>query len=232
MAAIPRSFSILGIGAGGTPSFSTIAATGNVASSSTTTGTVVVTGGVGISGAAYLGSLVLPGSANVQRGYNNFSTAGDTPAATTRTYLTGSAITITAGQIIVGTVFRWRFAMTKTAAGSAASTIDIAFGVTGTTTDAAQVSFTKPAGTAAADEGWVEVQAIVKTNGASGVVVGTFRMIHNLAATGHMVIPCAVVTTTSSTFNTLLPTNIGLCITTGASDAITVSQCSAEAVNL
>lgn len=176
-------------------------------------------------------TIVFPNGLN-NRFINNSSTAVQTPVAATRTYIAGSAIQCTAGTIQVGTVFRWHFDMTKTAAGSATSTFDIAFGTAGTTADTAQVSFTKPAGTAAIDEAWVDIECVVKTIGASGVAVGEFRLIHNLSATGHAQIPCVVVNTTSSTFTTLTPTFIGICITTGASDAITISQVSAESVNL
>jgi hypothetical protein len=145
--------------------------------------------------------------------YNNYATAGQTPGATTRTVITGTQLHIPAGALQVGTVLHWQFDMTKTAAGTASSTIDIAFGTLGTTGDTAQVSFTKPAGTAAGDEGTVIIEAVVKTNSASGVVLGNFTMTHNLSATGHMTIPtCSV--------------------ETGASDAITINQASAVAYNL
>lgn len=154
-------------------------------------------------------------------------------AADGRTYITGSNVAITAGRIAVGTLLRWRFGMTKTGAGSAASTIDIAFGTAGTTADAARVSFTKPAGTAHADEGFVEIEATVTAVGATtGVVTGEFRMIHNHATQGHMTIPAACVLTTSSAFNTSTVTDIGLCLTTGASDDITIGICTVEAINL
>ena len=173
--------------------------------------------------------------------YVNGATPAQSPAATTRTYITGTAIpingTVTIGGvtststlngIVVGSVLRWHFNMTKTAAGSATSTIDIAFGTTGTTADTAIVSFTKPAGTAAGDEAFVDIEAVVKTIGTSAVVIGEFRMIHNLAATGHAQIPCVVVSTTSGSFNISTATYVGVCITTGASDAITISQVSGE----
>lgn len=162
------------------------------------------------------------------------ATGGQSIAAETRTYITGSNVAITAGRIAVGTLLRWRFGMTKTtAAGIAASTIDIAFGTAGTTADTAQVSFTKPAGTAASDEGFVEIEATVTAVGATtGVVTGEFRMIHSLATTGHIVTPAVCVLTTSSAFNTLTVTDIGLCITTGASDAIKIGICTVEAINL
>jgi hypothetical protein len=163
----------------------------------------------------------------------NASGVAQTPAATVRTYLAGSAINIAAGQLEVGTRFRWKFNMTKTAAGTATSTIDVAFGTAGTTADTARLSFTKPAGTAVADEAFCEVEVlIVGPISASGVATGEFTLIHNLAATGHAVIPCVVVNAVSSAFDVTLPTFIGLCITTGASDAITVQQMVAESSNV
>lgn len=166
-------------------------------------------------------------------GFVNFSTTSQAPAATTRTYIAGSNIAIPAGALQVGTIFKWRFNMTKTGAGVAASTIDIAFGTAGTTADTARVSFTKPAGTAVIDEATCEVTAVVRGPvGASGVVVGQFHMTHNLQITGHAVIPCVDVNTVSGAFDITTPTNIGLCINTGAADAITIQMVTAEAYNL
>jgi hypothetical protein len=161
----------------------------------------------------------------------NFSTAAQSPAAATRTYVTGSQIAI--GKLAIGSVLRWHFNMTKTAAGTAASTFDIAFGTAGTTADTAQVSFTKPAGTAVVDEGFVEIEAIVRGPlSASGIVAGEFKLIHNLSATGHATIPCVLVNTISAAFNVTTPTYVGVCITSGAADAITIQQCTAEAWNM
>ena len=161
------------------------------------------------------------------------ATGGQPIDAELRTYITGSNVAITAGRIAVGTLLRWRFGMTKTGAGSATSTIDIAFGTAGTTADTARVSFTKPAGTAHADEGFVEIEATVTAVGATtGVVTGEFRMIHNHASQGHATFPAVCVLTTSSAFNTLTVTDIGLCITTGASDSIKIGICTVEAINL
>jgi hypothetical protein len=166
--------------------------------------------------------------------WTNHSVTSQTPSASTRTYVTGSAIQLpAAGALQIGSKFRWRFNMTKTAAGTATSTIDIAFGTAGTTADTAQVSFTKPAGTAAVDEAFCEVECIVRGPlSASGIVVGEFSLIHNLSATGHAQIPCVVVNTVSSAFDVTTPTFVGLCITTGASDAITIQQVNSEAWNI
>jgi hypothetical protein len=164
---------------------------------------------------------------------NNWSVAAQSPTAASRTYITGSAIAIPAVKLRIGTKFRWTLNLTKTAAGVATSTFDIAFGTTGTTSDTARVSFTKPAGSAVADEGWITIDAIVRGPlSASGIVSGHFNMTHNLAATGHMVIPICDVQTISSAFDVTTPTYVGLCITSGASDAVTIQQCFADASNL
>lgn len=166
-------------------------------------------------------------------GFVNFSTTSQAPAAATRTYLSGSNITVPAGALQVGSAFRWTFDMTKTGAGTAASTFDIAFGTAGTTADTARVSFTKPAGTAVADAGRVIITAVCRGPvGASGVVAGQFNMTHNLAATGHALIPVVDVTTVSAAFDITTPTNIGVCMTSGSLDAITIQLLFAEAWNI
>jgi hypothetical protein len=131
-------------------------------------------------------------------------------------------------------MIRWTFDMTKTAAGTATSTFDICFGTNGTTADTARVSFTKPAGTAAADTGTVTITAICRGPlSASGVVVGNFQMVHNLENTGHAIIPCVSQTVVSSAFDvTVANLFVGVCITSGASDAITIQQCITEVWNL
>jgi hypothetical protein len=165
----------------------------------------------------------------------NYSTALQSPSATVRTYITGSDIGGLApiGKLNVGTILRWHFNMTKTGAGSATSTFDIAFGTAGTTSDTARVSFTKPVGTTVPDEAWVEIECIIRSiNASTGVAVGEFNMTHNLAATGHATIPNVVVNTISGNFDTTTPTHIGICITSGASDAISIQQVTVEAWNL
>lgn len=162
----------------------------------------------------------------------NQSTSAQAPAAATLTYLTGSALAIPPGNPLrVGSRFRWRWSMTKTAAGTATSTIAIVFGTLGTTADTARVSFTKPAGTAVADEAWCEINATVKAvSNTVGVVVGTFTMGHGLENTGHAVIPFVCLTTVSGNFDNIVDGLIvGLVITTGAADAITIQQLQADA---
>jgi hypothetical protein len=161
----------------------------------------------------------------------NFSTAAQVLTAATLTYLTGSKLKVPAGGLVVGTKLRWVFSLTKTAAGTATSTIAIVFGTAGTTADTARVSFTKPAGTAAVDEALVTIEATVRSVGAAGVVVGNFTLIHGLENTGHAVIPAVVLLTTSAGFDNDDPDlYVGIVATTGAADAITVNQMEATMV--
>lgn len=167
------------------------------------------------------------------RGVSNFSVAAQSPAASTRTYITGSALNVPVAKLQVGSCFKWGFNLTKTGAGAATSTFDVCFGTAGTTADTARISFTKPAGTAVIDEGYIEIQVIIRTIGATGVAVGEFWMIHNLSATGHMVIPAAVVNTISAGFDmTVANLIVGVCITSGALDAVTIQQVQAQAWNI
>lgn len=161
----------------------------------------------------------------------NSTATPQTPAASTRTYIAGSAIKLQGNSTLkVGLVLRWEFWMTKTAAGTASSTIDVAVGTTGTVADTGRLAYTKPAGTAAVDEGKVVVTAVVQSIGATGVLVGECEVTHNGNTVGHMTIPIAVLNTSSVGFDMTAVTTIGLCITTGAADAITISGVTAEAL--
>lgn len=165
---------------------------------------------------------------------NNFSTASQTPTAATLTKLTGSTITIPTWKMSIGTMFRWTFDITKTAAGTATSAYHVRVGTANSTSDAAILTFTKPIGTAAIDTGLIEIVAIVRGPlSASCVMTGTFRMTHNLSATGHATIPAVAINVVSSTFDaTVANLFVNLTCTTGASDAITTQLMMAEALNL
>lgn len=164
---------------------------------------------------------------------NSFqSAAAQTPAATVRTYITGTALQVPQTGLRVGTLLRWKFAITKTAAGLATSTIDVAVGVAGTTADAAVLSFVKPAGTAAVDEGTIEVECLVQSIGATGKIVGEFSLVHNGNTVGHATAPTVILNGTSAAFDTTVaggfPVTVGLCITTGAADAVSISMVRSE----
>lgn len=155
----------------------------------------------------------------------NASLVAQAIAAATRTYIAGSALAVPVGKLQVGSCFSWALNITKTAAGVAASTYDVAIGTTGTVADTARLSFAKPAGTAAVDEGVVEIMVTIRSIGANGVAVGEFSLIHNLAATGHAAVPCVCVNTVSGAFDTTVAGLVlGVCLTSGAADAITVQM--------
>jgi hypothetical protein len=171
------------------------------------------------------------GSAGLGTIARNFSVAAQALAAATLTYITGSKLKVPTEGLKVGSKIRFRFSMTKTAAGTATSTFAIVFGTAGTTADTARVSFTKPAGTAAADEAFVVIEATVRDVSATGVVVGNFTLIHGLENTGHAIIPAVVLLTTSAAFdNTVEDLYIGLVATTGAADAVTINQIESELI--
>jgi hypothetical protein len=166
-------------------------------------------------------------------GRTNASVASQAPAAATRTYIAGSAIAVPAHKLQATTMFRWRLNLTKTAAGVAASTFDIAVGIAGTVSDTARVSFTKPAGTAAIDEAWIDIIASVRSIGVAGVMVGQFILAHNGNTVGHATIPLVVLNTVGAGFDmTVASLIVGLCVTTGAADAVTIQHVQAEALNL
>lgn len=180
--------------------------------------------------------LVVKNDAGFSRGtVTNFSSAQQVLAAATLTYITGSALAITSGKMQIGTCFRWSFDITKTAAGTASSTYAIVVGTAGTTADTARVSFTKPAGTAAADVARVTINAVCRGPlSASGIMVGNFQLVKNAAeAAGHCTTPSVNLTTVSGAFDvTTASLIVGLVVTTGASDAITIEYVQAEAWNL
>lgn len=154
---------------------------------------------------------------------HNRSVAQQAFVAATRTQVTGSRIKIPAGGLLVGMRYKLKMNLTKTAAGVATSTFDISIGTAGTVADTARVSFTKPAGTAAIDEGIVEIFADVRVVSSTvGIVVGAFELRHNLAATGHAQTPVVNLYSTSASFdNTGEELYIATNLTTGAADVIT-----------
>lgn len=176
----------------------------------------------------------LAGVVNNQTGIFKYSTQAQVLAAATRTYLIGSKIAVPAGKLQIGTRLIWEFDITKTAAGVATSTYDVCFGTAGTTADSARLSFTKPAGTAVVDTGRIKISCLIRGPlSASGIAVGTFELVHNLAATGHALIPCVTSTVVSAAFDvTTVGLQVGVCATTGAADAITIQLVTASADNL
>lgn len=157
------------------------------------------------------------------------SVAQQAVPATTRTQVIGTRVRVPTGGITAGGRYRARFNMTKTAAGVATSTVDISVGTTGTTADTARLSFTKPAGTAAIDEGMVDITAVFRTVSATGILVGEFELRHNGNTVGHAQVPVVTLYATSAAFdNTAEELYIATNLTTGAADAISIEVAEAE----
>lgn len=164
-----------------------------------------------------------------------FATPAQSLPAAATTYMNGSAITIPTGERVkVGSWFRWKFQIVKTAAGTVAQSVLIKFGTLGTTADATIITLTLPIGTAAADQGDFEVVVGFQVVGAAAIVVATLTMVHNLQITGWATIPCVVLAAvTSAAFNSNVDlSKIGLAFTAGASYVLTVPLLTGEAKNV
>jgi len=170
---------------------------------------------------------------SISRRYN-FSTTSQSPAASTAVYITGAQIDLTdTPPIKLGALFKWRLSMTKTAAGTATSTFAVVVGESGNSTDPAMLSFTKPAGTAAVDEAWVDIfVTLFNNNQTTNFSRGVFRMSHNLNSTGHATIPFVSVGQFNGNFNwrSLSPLFFGLTINSGVGDVLTFQMVQAEAI--
>lgn len=151
------------------------------------------------------------------------------------TYLAGSALALPTGLIRAKSSMYWAFDVVKTAAGIAAPTVIIRFGTAGTTTDAAIVTFTFSAQTAAVDRGVIEVWANFNSvgSGTSAVISAIARLHHQLAVTGlNTVQPAGMqeLSVVSSGFNSTPANSIaGLSVNGGASAAWTITNVNASA---
>jgi hypothetical protein len=136
----------------------------------------------------------------------------------------------------VGTIYRLKFDMAKTAAGTATPILNIRFGTGGVVGDTARLTFTFAAGTAAIDLGVIEVRVHFRVAGASAVMVGVAQIDHHLAATGLTTTGAsgkAIITVTSSAFDaTVANSIIGASFNGGASFAGTGTLVQAELANV
>jgi len=149
------------------------------------------------------------------------------------TYLTGSNTSFTANAPKVGTEYRCKFDVTKTAAGTATPIISLRIGTAGTTADTARCTFTFGAGTTDVDTGLFEVVATFRTvgSGTTAVVQATATLVNNLTTLGiSNAVKCVV--NTSSGFDSSTPTVIGLSYNAGTSASHTIQMVNATLLNL
>ena len=150
-------------------------------------------------------------------------------ASAADTYLTGSPLAVPSHGLQIGTRFRWRMWMTKTAAGTAAPVWNVRFGTAGTIADAARLTFTGPAQTAVVDTGYVTIDAVVRSIGGAGVVAGVLILNHNLATTGFANLSSPTLQVVSAGFDTTVPNLIvGVSVNPGASGVWTHQGVSSE----
>ena len=151
------------------------------------------------------------------------------------TYLAGSSITIKeAGAWRVGQIYRCKFDMVKTAAGSATPIITVRMGTLGTTGDASIATITWAAGTAAADTAMIEILISFRTvgGGTSAVVQVIGTAYKQLTTTGftNTTTNIATILSTSGGFNSTTQTIIGLSFNGGASFSGTNTLVQAELI--
>jgi hypothetical protein len=177
-----------------------------------------------------VGFFKIPNPVNVPN--PNVLTADQSIGASVTNYLTNSDLHVSAGRPLkAGTVLRWHVSAKKTAAGTAACTFDLRVGTAGTTGDTSRASLGTGTQTGVADVAHIFVQCVVRSIGASGTIHTMMELAHNLAATGWAATNALESETTSATFDTTATNLIfGLSLTTGASYAITVSECVAELI--
>jgi len=164
---------------------------------------------------------------------NNASVADQTINANSSALLTGSVLAVPVGKLRLGTLFRYRLSVSKTAAGTATNSFIFRLGTTGTISDAAILTFALPAGTAVIDTGQIDITITIQGPlSASCIAQGMLTLVHNLSATGLATVPCVVLRATSGAFNA---TTAGLfasvSCSTAASTVLTFQQVQAEAIN-
>jgi hypothetical protein len=157
----------------------------------------------------------------------------DVVANAADTYLAGSNLIVPQHLLQAGATLKWRLIMTKTAAGVATPVWTVRVGTTGTVADAARLTFTGGAQTAAIDTGFVEFSAVLRNIGAAGVLAGGMNLVHNLATTGFATIASEVLQATSAGFDTTVAgLIIGISVNPGSAGVWTHQLVVAEMSNM
>lgn len=163
----------------------------------------------------------------------NTSTGGQL-ITTSDTYVTGSVVTIPAGEIAVGSTYHVLIHMSKTAAGTIMGPFILRVGTNGTTADTAAVTMWSQTstGTAVADTATIEFYATFTTAGASAIVRTAVIFLHSATTTGFVstggsnIIPGSLVV--SGAFNASSATKIGVSYAGGTSAQHTLTVLKAD----
>lgn len=165
----------------------------------------------------------------------NASVSGQGPGFASDTYLVGSSINIVDGSLQAKSMYRCKFNVVKTNAGTATPVINVRIGTAGTTSDTSRGTLTFSAQTAVIDEGVFEIFSTFRTvgGGTAAVLQSLGRLAHRLSITGLGVGVSEPEIATSGGFDsTVSNLIIGLSVNGGASAAWTVSLVQAELFNL
>lgn len=156
----------------------------------------------------------------------NWATASQGPGFAADTYITNSGLLIPSPGLQVGQLFRWMVSLSKTAAGVATPILIVRLGSIQSTADAAVITLTGAAATAAAAGGHLIVTAQIRTVSATGVVVAAFGFDASVLAFG------GGIDGVSGTLDLTARAGqyMGLSFNGGASAAITVSGVHAELI--
>jgi hypothetical protein len=164
----------------------------------------------------------------------NQAVAAQGPGFAADTYVVGSNITVPGGFPRVGTRYHLTIDVSKTAAGTATPILIVRFGIAGSVADTAALTFTWSAGTAAADLGVIEVDALFRTVGAgtAAVLQGRAEFRHGISAsTGLISQVSQLLQVTSSGFDsTVAASIIGASLNGGASAAWTTGLVVSELI--
>lgn len=149
------------------------------------------------------------------------------------TYLPGSSIAIPQGKIKATTIYRCRFNASKTAAGVAAAVLNIRVGTAGTTADTARVSPAFQIQTAAADDGYVDLECVFRTAGATATISATGMLNHRGGGTGLVASSLGFAIAVGSSFDvTTSGLIIGVSLNPGAAAVWTINNVTSDLVNL
>lgn len=150
------------------------------------------------------------------------------------TYLTGSNVPIPPASFQAKSLYRVRFDVVKTGAGTAAPVITVRLGTAGTIADTSRNVLTFAAQTAVIDEGQFEIEVPFRTvgSGTTAVTQATGTLQHRLSITGLSVDVSGMKKSTSAGFDSTTPTFIGISVNGGTSASWTVSSVRAQLTNL
>lgn len=171
----------------------------------------------------------------VDQAIRNASVATPGAGFASDTYLVGSSVAIPAGRLQAKTMYRCRFRVAKTNAGTVAPIITVRIGTAGTTADASRAALTFVTQTAAIDDGVFSIWCTFRTvgSGTSAVLEANGQLTHSLDITGLANVGSPSANNVGSGFDsTVANLIIGLSVNGGTSASWTITGVQAELINL